>query len=146
MTDPFSAAGSVVGVISLGLSACQGLLQYYASWKDYENDVSMTMRSLESLVETFHLLEMIVKDRDLKPELAGRLEASIVACKDGVDSLKKKLEKIKQNGSPVSLQEKARSQARRVLYPFRQSTLVKLREIVSDLRNNVSLVMSTLQM
>ena len=146
MSEPLSVAGSAVGVISLGLTACQGLLQYYASWKDYENDVAMTVCSLDGLVETFRLFETTIKGNDLKPELAGQLESSIMACKDGVESLRKKLEKIKQKGNPVSLQEKAQSQARRILYPFKQSTLVKLREIVSDLRNNVGLAMGTLQM
>lgn len=104
------------------------------------------MRSLEGLTETFRLLETTINAHGFNPELVGQLEASIKACKDGVEKLQKKLEKFKGEGDPVSLQGKARSMSRKMLYPFRQSTLVRLGEIISELRDNVGLAMNTLHM
>jgi ankyrin repeat domain-containing protein 50 len=145
MADPFSVAGSGVGVISLGISACQGLLQYYASWKNYKGDIAATLRSLEGLMTSFQSLEPVVESPDFRPELAGQLEAKIMDCKDGVENLRKKLKKIKKE-NPISLQEKALSQLHRISYPFKQSTLAKLQETVSDLRDNVGLAMNILQL
>jgi hypothetical protein len=39
MGDPFSVAGSAVGVISLGLTVCQGLLTYYGQFKAYDEEI-----------------------------------------------------------------------------------------------------------
>ena len=39
MGDPFSVAGSAVGVISLGLAICQSLISYYGSWKAYDDEI-----------------------------------------------------------------------------------------------------------
>jgi hypothetical protein len=35
MADPFSGAGGAVGVVSLGLTVCQGLLAYYGPFKHF---------------------------------------------------------------------------------------------------------------
>lgn len=45
-------AGSAVGVASLGLQVCQGLLKYYNNWKDYNEDMAIAYRSIETLEET----------------------------------------------------------------------------------------------
>jgi len=145
MADPFSVAGSAVGVISLGISVCQGLLQYYASWGDDGDDIAATMRLLEGLMTSFQSLKLVVESPDFKPELVGQLKEKIMNCEDGVERLRKKLEKIKKE-DPTSLQKKALSQLRRMSYPFMRSTLVKVQEIVSDLRDNVGFEMNILQL
>src|SRR6266511_2160973 len=106
MADPFSVAGSAVGVISLGISVCQGLLQYYASWRDYGDDIVATMRLLEGLMTSFQSLKLVVESPDFKPELVGQLKEKIMNCEDGVERLRKKIEKIKKE-DPTSLQKKA---------------------------------------
>jgi len=38
-------AGSAVGIVSLGIQVCQGLLDYYDSWKGYKTAISSARRS-----------------------------------------------------------------------------------------------------
>lgn len=148
MSDPLSASGSAVGIISLGVTVCQGLLQYYASWKDYENDVATAFHSLEGLAKTLQQLEMSSRGRNFEPEILANLEDRIKSCESGIHCLRKKLDKVKAVELPVGSTswEKIRSYGRRAQYPFRESTLAKLREIVSELRDNLDLAVGALQM
>ena len=148
MADPLSVTGGAVGIVSLGLTVCQGLLQYYASWKDCENDVAAMCGPLDGLARTLQLLETSIRDNDFKPEIVARLEESIKSCRDGVGCLQKKLNKVKAVKLPAGSGswEKLQSHYRRALYPFKESTLAKLRETVSELRDNLILAVGTLQM
>jgi ankyrin repeat domain-containing protein 50 len=144
MTEPLSVTGSAVGIVSFGLTVCQGLLQYYASWKDCENDVATTCGSLEGLIRALQLLETSIKGHGFKPEIVATIEESIKSCEGAVSCLQRKLDKIKATKLPGSW-ERVRSQGRRMMYPFKESTLAKLREVVSELRDNLSLAVGTLQ-
>ena len=138
MADPFSVASGAVGVVSLGLTACQGLLQYYSSWKGSYDHVAKTCTSLEALTETFRSLETTVKDRKLSQAIVDRVTKNIGLCEDGVKELNKKLAKVKK--TPINgIEEHIRSQIRRALYPFKESTLMKLSETMTDLRENLAL-------
>lgn len=33
-------AAGAVGIVSLGIQACQGLLSYYNDWRDYKSEIS----------------------------------------------------------------------------------------------------------
>lgn len=54
MGDPFSVAGSAVGVISHGLTVCQGLLAYYGPFKAFDeqnHDISTRLRRSKSTLK-----------------------------------------------------------------------------------------------
>lgn len=52
MGDPLSVAGSVVGLISLGIQVSQSLISFYTAYKDQNSDISKTIRRLENLQDT----------------------------------------------------------------------------------------------
>jgi hypothetical protein len=37
-----AVAGSAVGIASLGIQVCQGLLSYYNSWEGFTTDITST--------------------------------------------------------------------------------------------------------
>lgn len=145
MTDPFSVASGAVGVVTLGVTLCQGLLQYYSSWKNSQKDVAAMYASLEGLSKTFRLLESTIRDHKFNQAIIDRVTASIDLCEAGVNELDAKLLKVK-NTAIRGIDDQIRGQFRRALYPFKESTLLDLRETVSDLRDNLSLAISTLQL
>ena len=49
MSDPFSVAGSAVGVISLGISVCQGLVTYCSQYKSFNDGISNMIRKVQGL-------------------------------------------------------------------------------------------------
>lgn len=139
-------ASSVAGLLSLGIEVCGGLLQYYRSWKGAEDDVARTYVSIDSLAKTLILIKEVVEKNDFSTEHAKNVEASIIAAQQGISSLKKKLDKIKLTPKRDAWSEKSKAQLRRTLYPFKESTLMKLKELTQDARDGLELAINTLQM
>ena len=147
MSDPLSVAGSAVGIISMSLTVCQGLIQYYVSWKDYSQHVDRLVKSLQIFLHTLELLNQAIRGFPFEADTVAHVERSISSCQHGVDSLQKKLDKVKSIDLPDRpIYSKILTQGRRLLYPFRESTLTKLQEIISELKDNLTLTMSTLSM
>ena len=99
MSDPLSIAAGAAGLVSLGITVCSGLLDYYGSWKDQHADVSMMCQSLESLSRTFKLLYEKVRHPLLDRKSVDRVTESIISCAAGVQGLRSKLDKIR-NAKP----------------------------------------------
>lgn len=125
-----------VGIVSLGLTVLQGLWQYYSSWKDCPEDAKRTMSSIQNLTDILRRIEALTKDPNLDSTFVEPLEKSIWGCKMHVEKLEKKLEKINQQGTNIT------AQFRRTMYPFRESTLAKLREIISEFRDHIDLTVN----
>ena len=138
--------GTAVGVVSLGIQVCNGLVQYYSAYKDYDENVKTTVSQIEDLSNILTVLQSTLHARVPDPVQLKIVEDSIASCSNGIGVLKKKLEKVKNVESPPTLREYLKSQARRMIYPFKESTLAKLRETVSELRQNLGLAIHTLQL
>lgn len=121
----------ILGVISLGITVAQGLINYYNSWKDAPSDVATTIKSLDNLVK---ILAHIKASRELrgKSSSTAQLDESIKQCESGIQKLQQKLQKVEQvsNASTSAIKQKMKTHYLRALYPFKESTLAKLREIV----------------
>ena len=94
MTDPLSITASAAGLVSLGLTVCSGLLNYYSAWKDQPSDVSTMCQSLEALGKTLKVLDQKVRLPLLDRETVDRVTDIIVSCAASIYALKSKLEKI----------------------------------------------------
>lgn len=138
-------AGSAVGIISLGIQVCSGIVRYYEFWKDSRKDVATMCQSVESLGKTLEILLVTLNNEDLSETAAKNVSSSIAACKVGIDELNSKLAKV-HTFLGTSFQARFLEEGRRLIYPFRASTLHKLREIVSDIRANLELALSVLQL
>ena len=145
--DGFTVASSAAGLVSLGLTVCHGLLKFYESWKGAEDDVKRMYSSVEQLTKTFIHLRRSIQHGQFSRDVVARVEESIRMCENGLLTLQKKLLKI--NGATqgnAGWSYKLRSQFQRALYPFKESTIVKLKEICSDLQSSLALALETLQM
>jgi len=138
-------AGSSIGIISLGIKVCQGLVQYYGSWKDSRKDIATMCKSVDNLAEILKALKENVDGKSLAGDVRKNIQSSIVTCTSGIKELQDELAKVQEvKGSNIL--SKAHEHGRRLLYPFRESTLLKLREIVSDIRASLGLAMNTLNL
>ena len=139
-------AGSTVGIVSLGIQICEGLLSYYNGWKAYESDISGTYDSISDLRKTLNLLKESMHRGDWDEEKSERVKSCLKCCEDGFMSLSKKLRKLRSYEEPEGLWQKAWAELQRACYPFRASTLVRLREIVSDVQERLKLAIQILQL
>ena len=61
-------ASSAVGIVSLGVQVCQGLLSYYDGWKSFSSDISSTYNSIDDLSRTLALLKALLDNNELDGE------------------------------------------------------------------------------
>lgn len=150
MTDPFSVAGSAVGVVSLGLTVCQGLIDYYEAYRSQDEEAEGIVQRLEGLSNTLEILQ----DRTGKLGSAHtattqNVEKRIIACASGIKKLEKLLGEFQQTPAATagsSFSSKVETQGRKALYPFRRSTIKNLDETVRALESSLMLAVLALQM
>ena len=87
------AAGTAVGIASLGIQVCQGLLSYYEAWRSYHQDICDACSKASELEKTFALLNDTLQAPDLEPERRARVTECLTSCKAGLDRFQKKYRK-----------------------------------------------------
>lgn len=148
MSDPLSISASVAGLVSLGLTVVQGLHNYYSSYRDREFNTATTLKKLSHVVSVLTDLESQIKDKCIHDKVDVRDNATIQLyiddCKVLISELKQTLGRLKETpgGDPMA---RLKLVGRKLAYPFRQSTLLKLEEDIDGLISSLSLAMQTIQ-
>lgn len=147
MADPISVAGSALGVISVGIQVCQGLLSYYNAWKSYNHQVSHVYHMIEGLNATLDNLQLsFEKVGNTNTPAAQNVIRSIASCEDGVKALGTTLEKLSSIKSPHGVREKLQTYSLQTMFPFKQDTLQSMKAIVTDLQNNLDSALQVLEL
>jgi ankyrin repeat domain-containing protein 50 len=139
-------ASSAVGVASLGIQVCQGLLSFYDGWKSFSSDISSTYDLVDDLSRTLALLKSILDSDELDEEKKERVKRCVHLCEESLVKLSQKSQKLRKYEQPEGLRQKAWAELQRGWYPFRASTLAKLREIVADVRDRLKLAVQVLHL
>ncbi|KAI7343490.1 hypothetical protein KC354_g15620 [Hortaea werneckii] len=139
-------AGSAVGIASLGITICQGLLSYYNDCKDYESDISGTRASIEDLCGTLVLLKENLDAGGLDDKRTAQVSSCLKSCNSGLQDLGTKLDELKKYSKPEGLRQRARAELQKAVYPFRKDTLDKLRGNVADVRERLKLALQVLEL
>ena len=143
--EALGIASGAAGIISLGIVVCQGLLQYYGSCKDAESGVSDMYKSIEALAQILQVLLPALDNENLDRDIVAVIEQNVASCHQGIEKLGKKLAKVKITPLKPGWREKTKAQFRKTLYPFKESTLIKLKAIGNELRDQLSLALDVLQ-
>lgn len=134
MADPTSAAGFAVGVISLGIQVCQGLVSYYADWKSRDDDIDRILDKLRGLGETLENLKSeILKLQDSNAKEIKDVNTKILSCDAGIHRLQTVLNKCCSSPSANSVH----NFFQKTIYPFKKATLQELDASVKDLQGNL---------
>ena len=148
MSDPLSVAGSVVGLITLGIQVTRSLIDFYTSYKHQDSEIAGMAERLERLLIILQSLEKVLSNRKFQVDeksLIDSIETSIKSCDELIQELQGECQKFIQTTS-YGIQAVFRVAGRRATYPFRQSTLQKLDEDIGDIRANLSIAMDVLQL
>lgn len=139
MGDPFSAAGTAVGIVSLGLQVCQGLISYYDKWKSFDEDIIRIHGKLDGLRKTLENLEKehLPKLKDSNTKAVDDVNEKILSCDDSIRKLKAVLEKCHSSHLANSVQGKTYKLFQRFCYPFKKDTLHELNVSVTSLQENL---------
>ena len=148
MTDPLSIAGSVAGVVSLGIQVTQSLIVFYKSYRYQDSELAGIIGRLESLAETLQHLAKALSGRTFQADersLVKNIETSVIDCDELIQELQDECQKFSKTSSS-GIKAAARVVGRRATYPFRQSTLQKLDEDIGEIRSNLSIALDVLQL
>jgi hypothetical protein len=137
-------AGTAVGVASLGIQVCEGLLDYYQAYESYDRDIQDAQKWIANLRRTLIVLENLLQNSNAKQDVFQNTQTGLLDCEDGILELEKKLLEIRK-GDPVTAREKTKALGHRLIYPFQRSTIAKLKEIVKDLFDHLLLSIQVLQ-
>lgn len=136
----------VAGLISLGITVVQGLLDYYKASRSSSDDINRMCESLAALGKTLMAILKLTNGKKLDNEILGNVASSVRSCQDGIRELQKKLDKVRPVAPDGKLRTLLVNSKKRTLYPFRESTLVKMKEICNDLRGDLGLAVNALNM
>ncbi|KAJ5520298.1 hypothetical protein N7463_000751 [Penicillium fimorum] len=131
-------AGAAVGIISLGLQVCQGIVSYSQAWRGYDEKIQNTRNKAESiriLLKT--LRETIEELQQTRPEVAADLEEKAMRMRSSIDKLRKIIDRFKPARSEVFL-DKVRTQLKKSVYYFQKDNL-------QDMQNHLDQIQNVLQ-
>jgi hypothetical protein len=146
MGDPLSVAASAVGLLSLGIQVSQSLVSFYLDHKGQDADIERIGDKLECLRGLFQSLDDALKDRKFRADeraLLVKIEDLVQNCGDLISELEEECDKF-GNRSAKGVRATIMTAGRRLAYPFRKSTLSKLDEDITGIRENLSLALEVL--
>ena len=103
MAEALGVAGSIVGIVSLGIQVSQGLLKYYSSYKNQDAAIAELCRSLENLLETIERirnLDDVAKGRKYPKSTRDSVQKNIKHVKDLLDELDQQLKNVQGAKAP----------------------------------------------
>lgn len=146
MTDPFSISAGAPGIVSIGITAIDGLLKFYKDYKHQDDNVAHVYRKLGSLGSILRELSCCISNNNIQANLAPQIvEDAIVDCEELIDDLCTRLKKFQRSPQP-GLRSIVSQTTTRVTYPFRRETLEGLGVEISALQSNVDTALHCLQL
>ncbi|KAF2136566.1 uncharacterized protein K452DRAFT_237282 [Aplosporella prunicola CBS 121167] len=147
MSDPFSVAGSAVGVISLGLTVCQGIVNYYSAFKGQDEEVSQTVDAATNLSNILKILQpRVTALKEQNQTTATQIETCIESCAGTLHKLQEVLRKCEATATSANMRDRFREYRKKALYPFRRDTIKSIKEHVTDAHANVQTALQVLGM
>ena len=145
--DPFSIGAGTAGFTSLGLQIYKGLLEYYSSWQSLEDDIHIFYAKTKGLTKILTVLNKAVQDPGLQQDAVTVIQDQMRLCKANLQKLDKIFGKVKAgNVQGSSIIDKAKAKGRRACHPFRESTIAKLNENVSEILEVLQMAVKVLQL
>lgn len=147
MADPFSLTANAVGVTSLGITVCQGLINYCQAFAGQYRDVRLAVQDLRDLEKSLTSLRSTLTLISLhRPELFNLVTPYIDTLKSRVEELQPILSKFRKNVSgEASFKDKAKSATQRAFYPFKKEMIRELRDTVRQAQDNLILALGVVQ-
>lgn len=135
-------ADGIVGAISLGFQVTRELAVYYSAFKSYHSDVEAVATRVELISNVFERMQATIQT--LSPaqiDSLKELDRLVIACVDSLHELERYQEKCaKTKHAPDHLKGHMESITKRLVYPFRKSTLEGLQRTLDSLIGIVQLM------
>lgn len=143
MSDALSVVGSAVGIISLGIQVCQGLVSYLQSFKSQDQEIQDSIKEAQTIVSLFNSLKDVLLRLD-------QHSARVIAVVDCLNDCEKKLRelqlfllKLQKSSEPTKkTRQKIKDARHSFAYPFLEGKLLSLRQSLQNLLQNLDLAVN----
>ncbi|KAK0511950.1 hypothetical protein JMJ35_005078 [Cladonia borealis] len=143
MGEPLSLIASAGGIISLGITVCQGLIDYCQAFAGQYRDVRVLVQDLQDLEKSLTSLQDSLTHR---PDLLNLVLPYIDRLKSRIDDLQPILVRFEEKVSEQhAFKDKVKTAKQRTLYPFKKRTFSKLRDTVRQAQENLELALGVVQ-
>ena len=144
MGDPLSIIASAGGIISLGITVCQGLIDYCQAFAGQYQDVRVAVEDLHGLEKSLAALRDSLTHR---PDLLNLVQPYIVTLRGRINDLQPILGRFREHVSRQhAFKDKVKTATQRTLYPFKKGMVKELRDAVRHAQGNLSLALQVVQM
>lgn len=140
MSDPLSVAGSAVGIISLGIQVCQGLISYLQSFKGQDQDIQDSLNDVQIVISILYSLKGILPKVDKSSSETPAIRRCLAESEEMLREFQQFSLKLRGTQSPEhDMLRKMDHAGRALLYPFREGELKLLCHSLKGLLQNLSL-------
>jgi hypothetical protein len=136
-----AAAGTAVGIISLGIQTCQILHNYYSKYKSHGADIHNVLDQVQALqgsLESLHNVKTRFKAEDYEP--SSQLQQALKVCQEALNELKVIADKCATQ-QPRTIQARMKNVKKRILWPFRKEVLESLQTTLSRAQCHLFLIL-----
>jgi hypothetical protein len=137
------AAGTIVGVVALGITLCDGIIQYCRAWKHQDDDVRALNELTNGLKTVLQDVEIFLQQQpNLDLTAVPSVRHSLKACNDQISKALDISDKYAT--AQASTKGKMKDLIQRLKFPFQRNVLGELRDIMTAFRGNVDVALQLL--
>lgn len=142
MSDPLSVAGTAVGITSLGIQVCQGLIQYLRAVRGRREDIRDGIRDIEQVVSLLYSLNGLLPRLNSETGTAP-LRSCLNNCYEKLEALQEVLREL-GDAKHSSKLTRATNAMLSVTYPFQQEKLTAIRQSLRSVLDDLNLIISVI--
>ncbi|CAI7603436.1 unnamed protein product [Penicillium pancosmium] len=152
MSDPLSIAAGVAGFLSFGIRVTQTLVDFYSDYKNQDADIATIIQNMKTLQNTLRSLGTAVQQRQshnasAEDSLLQEVDKATQNSHEIIYELQEECQKLHaKSDSGTGFKDRFQAAGRRATYPFRKSTLQKIEEDISEIRESLTFALSVLQL
>jgi Asp-tRNA(Asn)/Glu-tRNA(Gln) amidotransferase C subunit len=144
MADPFSVAGSAVGVVSLGIQICMVLERYVSGVKEAKDKTEQIVAETEELANLLELLESIISKVD-QSQAVSATRSGITSCAKAISTIKKKLRPDDQASSD-RIRSSLKGLVKRLAFPFKEAEIKYWKDVLNTIQQSLQTALLALVM
>ncbi|KAH7153870.1 hypothetical protein DER46DRAFT_687415 [Fusarium sp. MPI-SDFR-AT-0072] len=139
MADPLSVASSVAGLVSLGLTLCGGLHNYFSAVRDRHQDIETEAQSLALLQSNLFIIQSSTLKLGHRHALsANGVNQGLANCESQLVTLHQMMLDLTRDEGLSTMKGKLRKQMTIARYPFDQKKLSQLQAQLSKANATLS--------
>ncbi|CAG1977275.1 unnamed protein product [Fusarium graminearum] len=145
MGDPLGVAGSTVGIVSLGLQLCQGLITYIQAFKGRKEEIEDSIQEVQRVESLLTNLEKLLPEVNLR-RCKQSLQNNLVSCYKKLQKLQTFLEALDPPHQSTGASRTVLNTTRSLTYPFQQTKLNSFHQSLRTYLGDLKLAIETVSL